>query len=167
MVFYAIFSSKNRYNSCYVKFKLTNGYICESNTYATHIVGIPYTMNVSANDSWSAWSGSGNIAWGNGDRGTALRLGSALGSSFNTGTSSVTKTFDKIPEDVKVVVKSKGEARGSNFIFDISTTYNLYVSGVSAGSATAKGNNKYTTFDIDKVMTLTKANPTIQHNNSN
>ncbi len=147
-----------------IKVVLKNGYTLTSPTYATYVTGIPYTMNVTAND--GTWSESGNVAWNNTSRGTALRLGSAVGSSMNTGASSVTKTF-YLPANTNVVVKGESEAQGSRFISNIETTYNCYISGTSAGSASAKGNNNYSSVTINKTMTMTSSNPVMQHHNSN
>ena len=147
-----------------IKVVLKNGYTLTSPSYTTHVTGIPYTMNVTAND--GTWSESGNVAWNNTSRGTALRLGSAVGSSMNTGASSVTKTF-YLPANTNVVVKGESEAQGSRFISNIETTYNCYISGTSAGSASAKGNNNYSSVTINKTMTMTSSNPVMQHHNSN
>ena len=147
-----------------IKVVLKNGYTLASPSYTTHVTGIPYTMNVTAND--GTWSESGNVAWNNTSRGTALRLGSAVGSSMNTGASSVTKTFH-LPANTNVVVKGESEAQGSNFIMNIETKYNCYISGTSAGSASAKGNNKYSSVSINKTMTMTSSSPVMQHHNSN
>ncbi len=144
-----------------------NGNIVNLKTTSANIAvtGIPYTMNVTANDGWNAWSGVGNVKWNNGDRGTSLRLGNALGSDLNTGASHVTKTL-YVPADTRVIAKSAGEVHGSKFIVSISTTYNFNVGGSSAGSQTAS-NNAYKSFDISKSMILPASNPTIQHHNSN
>lgn len=123
-------------------------------------------MDVTRND--GTWSEYKNIRWNNKDRGTALCIGKAAGQDLNTKDSSVTKTFDKIPADVKIIAKSAGEAVGSNAIVNVATTYTFYVSGASAGSiTTSKGYNTYKSFDISQTMTLKKSNPTIQHHNSN
>ncbi len=152
---------------CSVEVTLTNGYTCSTPLYTTHVTGIPYTMNVTANDSWNPWTVNKDVKWNNGDRETtALRIGYALGSSGNTGASSVTKSF-YLPADTSVRVKCEAEARGSSFIVNIETKYNCYISGSSAGTATAKGDKKYSSVSINKVMTMTSANPTIQHHNSN
>ena len=147
-----------------IKVVLKNGYTLTSSSCTTHVTGIPYTMNVTAND--GTWSESGNVAWNNTSRGTALRIGAAVGSNMNTGASSVTKTFH-LPANTNVVVKGESEAQGSNFIMNIETKYNCYISGTSAGSASAKGNNKYSSVSINKTMTMTSSNPTLQHHNSN
>lgn len=144
-----------------------NGNIVNLKTTSANIAvtGIPYTMNVTANDGWNAWSEVGNVNWNNGDRGTSIRLGNALGSNLNTGASHVTKTL-YVPADTRVIAKSAGEVHGSRFIVSISTTYNFYVGGSSAGSQTAS-NNAYASFNISKSMILPASNPTIQHHNSN
>ncbi|MBE6251136.1 MAG: hypothetical protein E7111_05720 [Bacteroidales bacterium] len=131
-----------------------------------HITGLPYTLNVSGNDSVSAWATEGNVAWANTDRGSAVRVGYALGSNFNTGESYMTKTFN-LPQNVNVSVTATGEARGSRFIVTISTTASVKVSGTTLHTATAKGKDTYTSFSGTKTATMTSASPTVQLHNSN
>ena len=131
-----------------------------------HITGLPYTLNVSGNDSVSAWATEGDVAWANTDRGSAVRVGYALGSSFNTGESYMTKTFN-LPQNVNVSVTATGEARGSRFIATISTTASVKVSGTTLHTATAKGKDTYTSFSGTKTATMTSASPTVQLHNSN
>ncbi len=139
-----------------------HGTITSSNT--LYITGLPYTLNVSAND--GTWAEEQNVKWGNNDRSyTSVRLGHAVGSNFNTGASSITKSFT-LPADVKVNVKAIGEARGSRFIVSIKTTASIAVSGSDIGSQTAE-NNTYKSFDWDETKTMSASNATIKCNNSN
>ncbi len=140
-----------------------HGTITSSNT--LYITGLPYTLNVSAND--GTWTEEREVAWGNNDRSyTSVRLGCAVGSSFNTGASSMTKSFT-LPVDVNVNVKAIGEARGSRFIVSIKTTASIAVSGSDIGSQTAEGKNTYKSFDWNETKTMSASNATIKCNNSN
>lgn len=140
-----------------------HGTITSSNT--LYITGLPYTLNVSAND--GTWAEEQNVKWGNDDRSyTSVRLGYAFGSNFNTGASSITKSFT-LPADVNVNVKAKGEARGSKVVFvSIKTTASIAVSGSDIGSQTAE-NNTYKSFEWDETKTMSASNATIKCNNSN
>ena len=129
-----------------------------------HITGLPYTLNVSGNDSVSAWSEDGDIEWGNTDRGTAVRVGYGLG-GINTGASYMTKTFN-IPANINVSVTATGEVRGSRFITNISTTGSVKVSETTLHSASASGKNSYTSFSGTKTGTMTTSSPTVQLYNS-
>lgn len=140
-----------------------HGTITSSNT--LYITGLPYTLNVSAND--GTWAEEREVKWGNNDRSyTSVRLGCAVGSSFNTGASSMTKSFT-LPADVNVNVKATGEARGSRFIVSIKTTASIAVSGSDIGSQTAEGKNTYKSFDWNEIKTMSASNATIKCNNSN
>ena len=106
------------------------------------------------------------MAWANTDRGSAVRVGYALGSNFNTGESYMTKTFN-LPQNVNVSVTATGEARGSRFFATISTTASVKVSGTTLHTATAGGKDTYTSFSGTKTATMTSASPTVQLHNSN
>ena len=132
-----------------------------------YVTGIPYTFNPAANDSWNAWATVGNVKWNNADRGTAVRIGYALGSDFNTGESYIQKTFF-VPTNTTVNVASSGEVRGSRFFASIETTNTLSVSEeTTVGTQSASGKNAYKAFNYSKSVIMTSANPTIKHHNSN
>ena len=132
-----------------------------------HVTGLPYVLNPAANDSINQWVTSGDVKWNNQDRGISVRVGYALGSSLNTGSSSISKSF-YLPSDMKVSVSANAEARGSRVIRDITTTGSVSISDNEACSASAKGKNKYVSFSCDsKKMTMTSSNPKVVCNNSN
>ena len=131
-----------------------------------YVTGIPYTFNPAANDSWNAWATGGNVKWNNADRGTAVRIGHAVGTDFNTGESYIQKTFF-VPTNTTVNVESSGEVRGSRFFATIATTNTLSVSGTTVGTQSASGKNAYKAFNYSKSVIMTSANPTIKHHNSN
>ena len=95
---------------CYVNILLKNGYSFSTTKYATHITGIPYTLNTSSNDGSWAVGTSGNtdtspVNW-NTDGG--VRLGSGQTSSDIY----ITKSF-YIPENVTVKVTANGINNGT------------------------------------------------------
>ena len=140
-----------------------------------HVTGLPYTLNVAANDTVSQWSESGNVVWKNTDGAQAVRLGYALGDDFNTGASSITKTFS-IPAQINVSASATGRVRGSSFIADIETTGSVAVSDTQIGSTKAKGQEGSWYNKTDKIVAfsysnqsipMTTGNPTVKCNNSN
>ena len=146
---------------------LTDGdYTWSTAVSSIYVTGLPYTLNPAANDSWNAWSEEGNVKWNNADRGTAVRIGYAVGTDLNTGESYIQKTFF-VPENTTVNVASSGEVSGSRFIWAIETTNTLSVSGTTVGTAKASGKDVYTAFNYSKSVIMTSANPTIKHHNSN
>ncbi|MBP3498239.1 MAG: hypothetical protein J6K33_10480 [Alistipes sp.] len=145
---------------------LTDGdYTWSTPVSSIYVTGLPYTLNPAANDNWNAWSENGNVKWNNSDRGTAVRVGYAVGSSFNTGESYIQKSFF-VPENTTVNVTSSGEVKGSKFFVTISTTNTLSVSGTTVGTTNVSG-DKYAAFNYSKSVIMTSANPTIKHHNSN
>lgn len=145
-----------------------------------YITGLPYTLNVAKNDTVSPWVESGNVAWNNSDyNSAAIRIGYALGDDFNTGVSSMVKTFS-IPGDIKVNATATGKVRGSNFIVDIETTGSIIVGNTTIGSTTEKGHTNTGSFFrpnyVDNVkdfsysvtnIGMTYSNNTVKCNNSN
>ncbi len=146
---------------------LTDGdYTWSTAVSSIYVTGLPYTLNPAANDDWNAWSEEGNVKWNNSDRGTAVRIGYAVGTNFNTGESYIQKTFF-VPENTTVNVASSGEVRGSRFFATIATTNTLSVSGTTVGTLSASGKDVYNAFNYSKSVIMTSANPTIKHDNSN
>lgn len=143
-----------------------NGKEYTSDETKVYVTGIPYTLNPSANDNWNAWATGGNVTWNNADRGTAVRIGYALGDDLNTGESYIQKTFF-VPTNTTVNVASSGEVRGSRFFVTIETTNTLSVSGTTVGTQRASGKNAYKAFNYSKSVIMSSANPTIKHHNSN
>uniref|UniRef100_UPI0040563950 hypothetical protein n=1 Tax=Alistipes sp. TaxID=1872444 RepID=UPI0040563950 len=139
-----------QYN-CYVKFELTNGYICESANCATYITGIPYTMNVSANDSWNAWSTSGSVSWG-----SYVKL------SDGVGAASMTKSFG-VPADTSVSVECSASAgfgyKNTNFSITVSGSKIFDESGKSgAFNSSGKDLNCNETATMSANGSITLAN---------
>ena len=159
---------------------LTDGdYTWSTPVSSIYVTGLPYTLNPAANDDWNAWSEVENVKWNNADRGTAVRIGYAFGTNFNTGESYIQKTFF-VPENTTVVAKASGEVCGSGYTFVgvITTTYTYSVSGTTVGSDSQAGtesgswyNKKYgeayKNFSYSKEIIMTKDNPVVKHHNSN
>lgn len=135
-----------------------------------HVTGLPYVLNPAKNDSINQWKTSGDVKWNNEDRGLSVRVGYALGSSANTGLSSISKSF-YLPSDIseiKLSVSANAEARGSRFFRDITTTGSVSISGNEACTGSAKGKNVYTPIKCDGVIKkMTSSNPTVECKNSN
>ena len=149
-------------HNCYAKVTLANGYVCQSETYAAYITGIPYTMNISAND--GTWSTNGNVKWGDSN---SVRMGYNVDNLLDWATETVTieRSF-YLPSNVSVVAKCSGSANGSKFIFSqYSTTFTFSVSGTTVGS-TESGKNSSKSFDYNSTVTMTSANPTVKCVNS-
>lgn len=133
-------------------------------TTAIAVTGIPYTMNVLANDSWNAWTESGNVKWGDS---SSVRLGYNVDSIGNWANETV--TIEKslfLPADTQVVAKCAGQAIGSKFMFSsYSTTFTFKVSGSNVGSTTS-GKNSTKSFDYNSTVTMSASNPKITCVNS-
>lgn len=132
-----------------------------------HVTGLPYVLDPAANDSINQWVTSGDVKWNNEDRGLSVRVGYALGSSINTESSSISKSF-YLPSDITVSVSANAEARGSRVFRDITTTGSVSISGIVACTGSAKGKGTYVPFSCDsEEMTMTPSNPMVVCNNSN
>ena len=146
-----------------------NGKEYTSEATTVYVTGIPYTLNPAANDSWNAWSdvtGNSNIDW---NVSGTLRLGYNVESTSTWGCSTqaaVKKSF-YMPENTTVNVKCTGQAIGSDLWGSKnSTTFSLTVSGATVGS-TESGKASTKSFDYNKSVTMTSADPTVVCSNSN
>ena len=142
-----------QYN-CYVKFELTNGYTCQSDTYTAYITGIPYTMDVSAND--GTWTEeSGEVNW---NTNGGLRLGYNWNNWFAKETASVKRSF-AIPENTSISITANGSIQGSSNA--TTATFNINVSGSSIYSTSNKSSTAQN-WSTTSTGTLTSSTPTIQ-----
>ncbi len=117
--------------SCYVEIKLTNGYICKSGTYTTHVIGIPYTMNVSSNGDF--WTEEGNVNW-NTDGGVRLGYNQWSGEAYIQS-----KPFH-IPANITVKVTANGTVSGTGSWIKVSNTATITVGSSTVVSNTKEGN---------------------------
>ena len=146
-----------------------NGKEYTSEATTVYVTGLPYTLNPAANDSWNAWSdvtGDANIDWNVDGK---LRLGYNVESPLTYGCSTqaaVKKSF-YLPANTTVNVRCTGQAIGSDlFLSNNSTVFSLTVSGATVGS-TESGKASTKSFDYNKSVTMTSANPTVICSNSN
>ena len=140
------------YNST-IKVVLKNGYTLTSPTYATHVTGIPYTLNTSSND--GTWTEDDRVSW-NTDGG--VRLGYMTG-----GVASIEKSF-YLPANTTIVIENSGAVRGSAGV--TRSTYDLYVSdyGTSVYSTNTK-NSSWQSFSTNVTATMTSAEPRVKMRN--
>ena len=137
--------------SCYVKITLGNGFVCQSGTYATHITGIPYTLNTSSND--GTWTEDQEVLWNNGG---GVRLGNYVG-----GVASIQKSFH-LPANTQVKINNSGTIRASALV---TNKYDLYVSSSSVYNVSQYGGN---TKDWDAgtvTATMSASDPTVKMRN--
>ena len=140
------------YNST-IKVVLKNGYTLTSPTYATHVTGIPYTLNTSSND--GTWTEDDRVSW-NTDGG--VRLGYMTG-----GVASIEKSFF-LPANTTIVIENSGAVRGSAGV--TRSTYDLYVSdyGTSVYSTNTKIGS-WQSFSTNVTATMTSAEPRVKMRN--
>ncbi len=127
------YSAWGQYN-CYVKIEMTNGLVFDG-TYATHVTGIPYTLNTSSNDGSWAEESSG-INW---NTAGGVRLGVNRGAGV---VCSITKSFH-IPANVTVKVTANGIHNGTGSgLFAVENKVTLTVGATKVVEQTQKGNTE-------------------------
>lgn len=134
-----------------------HGTITSSNT--LYITGLPYTLNVSAND--GTWSSSGNVAW---NSSSAVRLGYNLSNWFASGTASIKKSDFKLPANVNVSVNCTGKTSGTSAQ---TTTFTIKVSGETIFSKTSGKSTSPASFTMSPTAcVMNSSNATIECHNS-
>ena len=136
-------------------------------TTAIAVTGIPYTMDVSANDSWNAWTESGNVKW---NESSSVRLGYNLSDWLAATSTSIEKSFF-LPANTAVVVNSTGTVTGSGSKGWLdsrkNTTFTLSVSGATAYSVSSTdGGTEQNYSSGNKTATMTSASPVVKLHNS-
>ena len=119
-----------QYN-CYAKVTLGNGYVATSAAYTTHVTGLPYTLNVTAND--GTWTSEGNVSW-NSDGGVRL------GKNQWGGAASISRTFH-IPAALTVKVTANGIVNGTGSVIKVENTATVTVGSTTVVTKTQKGNS--------------------------
>ena len=124
-----------------------------------HITGLPYTLNIAAND--GNWSESGNVAW---NQSSAVRLGYyQLG-----GSADITNSKFIVPSNINVNIYSTGVIGSS--ALPAKNTMSLSVSGTSIFSHTVAGKLfKAVTEEYScskEGVTMTSSSPSIKVNSS-
>ena len=123
-----------------------------------HITGLPYTLNIAAND--GNWSQSGNVAW---NQDTAVRLGYYHTSS---GEANITNSKFVVPADINVIVDSKGVVAAMLWqtnVVSISVS-NSQIFSAKRESKAANGKNDYTCSAVASKMT--SSSPSVKVNSN-
>ena len=145
-----------QYN-CYVKIVLGNGYICQSASYATHITGIPYTLNTSSND--GTWSEEGYVNW-NSDGGVRLGKNQWGGAAY------IQRSFH-IPANVTVKVTANGIHNGTEGLFGtakVTNTVTLTVGSTEVIKHEQKGKAEATFSCSSANASMSSSNNTVKLN---
>jgi hypothetical protein len=121
-----------------------------------HITGLPYTLNIAAND--GNWSQSGNVAW---NESSAVRLGYYQWS----GTASITNSSFVLPNNVNVQVVGNGIVSGTGSIIKVENEVSISVSGTKIFSDKQKGQSNKT-WTCNGTGTMTSSNPSVTVNSS-
>lgn len=130
-----------------------HGTITSSNT--LYITGLPYTLNVSAND--GTWAEEGNVTW---NSSSAVRLG-----WYTTGGAYIQKSDFVLPADVNIQLVGSGLVNGTGSWIKVDNTASYIVSGNTLFSKTANG-NYLQSYNIDVTGTMNASNPSVKINSS-
>lgn len=131
-----------------------HGTITASNT--LYITGLPYTLNVSAND--GTWAEEGYVNW---NTSSAVRLG------YNQwgGEAYIQKSDFVLPANVNIQLVGSGKVNGTGSWIKVDNTASYIVSGNTLFSKTANGNNPQS-YDINVTGTMSASNPSVKINSS-
>ena len=144
-----------QYN-CYAKVTLGNGYVATSAAYTTHVTGLPYTLNVTAND--GTWTSEGNVSW-NSDGGVRL------GKNQWGGAASISRTFH-IPAALTVKVTANGTVNGTGSLVKVENTATITVGSTTVVSKTQKGNSSSSWSCSSASASMSSSNNTVKCNSS-
>lgn len=131
-----------------------HGTITSSNT--LYITGLPYTLNVSAND--GTWAEEGYVNW---NTSSGVRLG------YNQwgGAASIQKSDFVLPANVNIQLAGSGKVNGTGSWIKVENTASYIVSGNTLFSKTVKGNSPLS-YDINGTGTMSASNPSVKINSS-
>lgn len=136
-------------------------YTSEATT--VYVTGLPYTLNPAANDSWNAWTNTGNLNW---NESGALYIG---GVGRWTGTFEdeyIEKNF-YVPADTNVAINVAGTVCGSGSLVKVNTTFTVSVSGVDVYSVASTNGNKTQNYSVSNVSaTFVSSKAVIRCNSS-
>ena len=146
-----------------------DGVVAESSA-ECHVTGLPYILNPAENDQIGAWVAEGNIKWNSNGY---VRIGYNMDSigDWLSESSAMSKTFS-VPADVNVVATGSGSAvgTGSKYLDFIdlraNTTFTFGVSGNDVYSYKTTNGDEEQSFDFEKEVVLSSADPTIKCSNS-
>lgn len=131
-----------------------HGTITASNT--LYITGLPYTLNVSAND--GTWAEDGYVNW---NTSSGIRLG------YNQwgGSASIQKSDFVLPANVNIQLVGSGKVNGTGSWIKVDNTASYIVSGNTLFSKTANGNYPQS-YNINVTGTMSASNPSVKINSS-
>lgn len=131
-----------------------HGTITSANT--LYITGLPYTLNVSAND--GTWAEEGYVNW---NTSSGIRLG------YNQwgGEAYIQKSDFVLPANVNIQLVGSGRVNGTGSLWKVSNTASYIVSGNTLFSKTANGNSPQS-YDINATGTMSASNPSVKINSS-
>ena len=142
--------------------------VTQKNEKSCHVTGIPYTLNIAANDAVSPWSwdsGTLNLnMYVNWNTENSVRLGYYQ----PRGEAYIIKTFS-LPTDTKVMCSASGTVNGTQGILGtakVSNTVTVYVSGYDIHSTTVKGSTPGDFYCGNVQKQMLAANPTVKVNSS-
>ena len=144
-----------QYN-CYAKVTLANGYVCSTPSYTTHVTGIPYTLNVTAND--GTWTGEGNVAWNTAG-------GVQLGYYQWGDAASISRTFH-IPTALTVKVSASGTVAGTGSWVKVENTATVTVGSTTVVSSTKKGKGDQSWSCSSASASMSSSSNTVKVNSS-
>ena len=138
----------------YVKIK--DGRTIKSAPATVHITGLPYTLNVSAND--GTWAEEGYVNW---NTSSGVRLG------YNQwgGEAYIQKSDFVLPANVNIQLVGSGKVNGTGSLWKVDNTASYIVSGNTLFSKTANGNNPQS-YNINVTGTMNASNPSVKINSS-
>ena len=131
-----------------------HGTITSSNT--LYITGLPYTLNVSAND--GTWAEEGYVNW---NTSSGVRLG------YNQwgGEAYIQKSDFVLPANVNIQLVGSGRVNGTGSLWKVENTASYIVSGNTLFSKTVKGNSPLS-YNINGTGTMSASNPSVKINSS-
>ena len=144
-----------QYN-CYAKVTLGNGYVATSAAYTTHVTGLPYTLNVTAND--GTWTSEGNVSW-NSDGGVRL------GKNQWGGAASISRTFH-IPAALTVKVTANGIVNGTGSLVKVENTATVTVGSTTVVSKTQNGKSEASWSCSNASASMSSSSNTVKVNSS-
>ena len=146
--------------NCLVEVTLANGYVCSTPSYATHVTGIPYTMNVTAND--GTWTESGKVNWNTSG-------GVCLGNNqWSLDAAYISRTFH-IPADLTVKVTANGIVNGTQGIFGsakVENTATVTVGSTTVVSKTQNGSSEASWSCSSASASMSSSSNTVKVNSS-
>lgn len=132
-----------------------------SDTMTVHITGLPYTLNVTANDIWTLGASGGVastlIKW---NQSSAVKLGGGVVGDIWIETSSFI-----LPADVNVNVVGNGVVNGTGSLIKVSNTVSISVSGTEIFADSQNGNSEKS-WSCNSTGSMKASSPSVKVNSS-